>query len=123
QDAYAARSHQRAARAHKDGRFAAELVPVTVPARRGEPTVVDVDEGVRPDTTAEVLARLRPAFRPDGTITAGSASQLSDGAAAVVVARRETAEELGLSWIAEIGAHGVVAGPDSTLQQQPSRAL
>jgi acetyl-CoA C-acetyltransferase len=81
------------------------------------------DEGIRPDTTVETLARLRPAFRPDGTITAGSASQISDGAAAVVVMSRARAEELGLTWLAEIGAHATVAGPDSTLQHQPASAV
>jgi acetyl-CoA C-acetyltransferase len=123
QDAFAARSHQLAARAWKDGLFDDEVVPVEIPQRKGDPVLFKDDEGVRPDTTAESLSRLRPAFRPDGTITAGSASQISDGAAAVVVMRRSRAEELGLSWLAEIGAHGVVAGPDSTLQQQPARAI
>jgi acetyl-CoA C-acetyltransferase len=123
QDAFAARSHQLAARAWKDGLFEEEVVPVEIPQRKGDPILFKDDEGVRADTTAESLSRLRPAFRPDGTITAGSASQISDGAAAVVVMRRSKAEELGLSWLAEIGAHGVVAGPDSTLQQQPARAI
>jgi acetyl-CoA C-acetyltransferase len=123
QDAFAARSHQLAARAWKDGLFEDEVVPVEIPQRKGDPVLFKDDEGVRADTTAESLGRLRPAFRPDGTITAGSASQISDGAAAVVVMRRSLAEELGLTWLAEIGAHGVVAGPDSTLQQQPSRAI
>ena len=123
QDAFAARSHQLAARAWKDGLFDDEVVPVEIPQRKGEPVLFKDDEGVRPDTTAESLSRLRPAFSKDGTITAGSASQISDGAAAVVVMRRSKAEELGLTWLAEIGAHGVVAGPDSTLQQQPARAI
>lgn len=123
QDAFAAASHQKAARAWKDGLFADEVVPVSVPQRRGEPVVVDTDEGVRSDTTADSLGRLRPAFAPDGTITAGSASPISDGAAAVVVMSKARAEELGLAWIAEIGAHGVVAGPDSTLQSQPANAI
>ncbi|WP_416062724.1 acetyl-CoA C-acetyltransferase [Rhodococcus indonesiensis] len=123
QDAFAAASHQRAARAHKDGLFDAEVVPVSIPQRKGDPLVVAADEGIRPDTTAESLAKLRPAFAPDGTVTAGSASQISDGAAAVVVMSKTKAEELGLSWIAEIGRHGVVAGPDSTLQSQPARAI
>ncbi|WP_416063289.1 acetyl-CoA C-acetyltransferase [Rhodococcus indonesiensis] len=123
QDAFAAASHQRAARAHKDGLFDAEVVPVSIPQRKGDPLVVAADEGIRPDTTAESLAKLRPAFAPDGTVTAGSASQISDGAAAVVVMSKAKAEELGLSWLAEIGAHGVVAGPDSTLQSQPARAI
>jgi acetyl-CoA C-acetyltransferase len=123
QDAFAARSHQRAAAAIKDGVFDGEVTPVSVPQRKGDPVVFDTDEGVRPDTSVEVLARLRPAYTKDGTITAGTASQISDGACAVVVASKETAERLGLSWIAEIGAHGVVAGPDSTLQSQPANAI
>ncbi|WP_020575260.1 acetyl-CoA C-acetyltransferase [Actinopolymorpha alba] len=123
QDAYAARSHQLAAAAQKDGVFDQEIAAIQVPQRRGEPLAVTADEGIRPDTTAERLAGLRPAFGPAGTITAGSSSQISDGACAVVVARRETAEALGLSWIAEIGAHGVVAGPDSSLQSQPANAI
>ncbi|MGV9712623.1 acetyl-CoA C-acetyltransferase [Gordonia sp. NPDC003424] len=123
QDAFAAASHQNAARAWKNGIFEDEVVPVTIPQRRGEPIVVSTDEGVRGDTTADSLGRLRPAFAPDGTITAGTASQISDGAAAVVVMSKAKAQELGLSWIAEIGAHGVVAGPDSTLQAQPANAI
>ncbi|OUS97844.1 acetyl-CoA C-acetyltransferase [Rhodococcus sp. NCIMB 12038] len=123
QDAFAAASHQRAAAAWKNGLFDDEVVPVTIPQRRGEPVVVTEDEGVRADTTAESLSKLRPAFSKDGTVTAGSASQISDGAAAVVVMSKAKAEELGLEWIAEIGAHGVVAGPDSTLQQQPANAI
>ncbi|QDC14130.1 acetyl-CoA C-acetyltransferase [Rhodococcus ruber] len=123
QDAFAAASHQRAARAHKDGLFDDEIVPVSIPQRKGDPVVVTADEGIRPDTTAESLAKLRPAFAPDGTVTAGSASQISDGAAAVVVMSKAKAEQLGLSWLAEIGRHGVVAGPDSTLQSQPARAI
>ncbi|MDF3309141.1 acetyl-CoA C-acetyltransferase [Rhodococcus koreensis] len=123
QDAFAAASHQRAAAAWKNGLFDDEVVPVTIPQRRGEPLVVTEDEGIRADTTAESLSKLRPAFSKDGTVTAGSASQISDGAAAVVVMSKAKAEELGLEWIAEIGAHGVVAGPDSTLQQQPANAI
>ena len=123
QDAFAARSHQRAGAAAASGVFAEEIAPVTVPQRKGDPVVVDTDEGVRPDTTAEGLARLRPAFAADGTITAGSASQISDGAAAVVVMSKAKAEELGLAWLAEIGAHGVVAGPDASLHEQPSNAI
>jgi acetyl-CoA C-acetyltransferase len=122
QDAFAARSHQRAAAAQKDGRFADEIVPVRIPQRRGDPLLIDSDEGVRPETTAESLGKLRPAFAADGSVTAGSASQISDGACAVVVTSRTKAEELGLEWLAEIGAHGVVAGPDSTLQSQPANA-
>jgi len=123
QDAYAARSHQRAAEAWKNGLFDDEVVPVEIPQRRGEPVVVSQDEGVRGDTTAESLAKLRPAFSKEGTITAGSASQISDGACAVVVMSKAKAEELGLTWIAEIGASGQVAGPDSTLQMQPANAI
>ena len=123
QDAFAARSHQLAAKAAAGGVFAEEIAPVSVPQRKGDPKVVDVDEGVRGDTTTESLAKLRPAFSSDGTITAGSASQISDGAAAVVVMSKAKAEHLGLPWLAEIGAHGVVAGPDASLHEQPSNAI
>ncbi|WP_436788524.1 acetyl-CoA C-acetyltransferase [Yinghuangia sp. YIM S10712] len=123
QDEFAARSHQRAAAAQKNGVFDAEIVPVEVPQRKGDPVVFSVDEGVRPETTAESLAKLRPSFTKDGTITAGSASQISDGACAVVVMSKAKAEELGLEWIAEIGAHGNVAGPDNSLHSQPSNAI
>ncbi|MGV9975773.1 acetyl-CoA C-acetyltransferase [Nocardia beijingensis] len=123
QDAFAAASHQRAAAAWKNGVFDDEVVPVAVPQRKGDPVLVTTDEGIRADTTVESLAKLRPAFRKDGTITAGTASQISDGAAAVVVMSKSKAQALGLSWIAEIGAAGVVAGPDSTLQDQPANAI
>jgi acetyl-CoA C-acetyltransferase len=123
QDEYSARSHQRAADAIKNGRFDDEIVPVQIPQRRGEPLVFSEDEGVRPDTTVEGLGRLPPAFGKDGTITAGSASQISDGACAVVVMSREKADALGLPVLAEIGAHGNVAGPDNSLQSQPSNAI
>jgi acetyl-CoA C-acetyltransferase len=123
QDAFSARSHQQAAAAWKNGVFTDEVIPVEVPQRKGDPIVVDSDEGVRSDTSVESLARLRPAFGKDGTITAGSASQISDGGCAVVVMSKAKAEELGLSWLAEIGAHGSVAGPDSTLQSQPANAI
>ena len=123
QDAFSARSHQRAAEAWKNGVFEDEVVPVEVPQRGGDPFVVDSDEGIRGDTTTDSLARLRPAFAKDGTITAGSSSQLSDGACAVVVMSRSKAEALGVTWLAEIGAHGVVAGPDSSLQLQPASAI
>jgi acetyl-CoA C-acetyltransferase len=122
QDAFAARSHQRAAAAAAAGRFDEEIEPVSFTTRGGAITV-SADEGIRPDSTVETLAKLRPAFRPDGTITAGSASPISDGACAVVVMAKQRAEELGLSWLAEIGAHGVVAGPDSSLQLQPANAI
>jgi acetyl-CoA C-acetyltransferase len=123
QDEFAALSHQRAAAAIKDGMLNEEIVPVSIPQRRGDPVVFDTDEGVRPDTTAESLGRLRPAFAPDGTITAGTASQISDGACAVVVMSREAAAARGIPVLAEIGAHGNVAGPDNSLQSQPSRAI
>jgi acetyl-CoA C-acetyltransferase len=123
QDAFSARSHQLAAAATKNGLFDDEIATVTIPQRKGDPLEFRTDEGVRGDTTAESLSKLRPAFRKDGTITAGSASQISDGAAAVVVMSKAKAEELGLTWLAEIGAHGVVAGPDSTLQSQPANAI
>ncbi len=122
QDAFAAESHARAAAAIKDGRLAEEIVPVAVPARKGSVTV-ETDEGVRPETTAEKLAGLRAAFSEDGTITAGSASQLSDGACAVVVMSKDRAERLGLTWIAEIGGYGTVAGPDLSLLHQPANAV
>jgi acetyl-CoA C-acetyltransferase len=123
QDDFAARSHQRAAAAIKDGILASEIVAVAVPQRRGEPVPFDTDEGVRPDTTAETLARLRPAFSASGTITAGTASQISDGACAVVVMSAKAAAARGLGVLAEVGAHGNVAGPDNSLQSQPSRAI
>jgi acetyl-CoA C-acetyltransferase len=123
QDEFAARSHQRAAEAIKNGLLAEEIVPVSVPQRRGEPLIFDTDEGVRADTTAEALSRLRPAFSPDGTITAGSASQISDGACAVVVMSAEAAAAAGAPVLAEIGAHGVVAGPDNSLHSQPANAI
>jgi acetyl-CoA C-acetyltransferase len=122
QDAFAARSHQLAATAWKNGVFDDEVVPVPVPQRKGDPVMVTTDEGVRGDTTVESLGKLRPAFSKDGTITAGTSSQISDGAAAVVVMSKAKAEELGLEWLAEIGAHGMVAGPDSSLQLQPANA-
>ncbi len=123
QDEFAALSHQRAAAAVKDGLFAAEIVGVPIPQRGGEQLTVTEDEGIRPNTTAESLAKLRPAFAKDGTITAGSASQISDGAAAVVVMSAEAAERAGVRVLAEIGAHGNVAGPDNSLHSQPSHAI
>jgi acetyl-CoA C-acetyltransferase len=133
QDAFAAASHQRAAAAQKNGAFAEEITPVEIPqrgvggavgsAKTGDPIVVSEDEGIRPDTTVETLGRLRPAFTKDGTITAGSSSPISDGAAAVVVMSKAKADELGLAWLAEIGAHGMVAGPDNSLHSQPSNAI
>jgi acetyl-CoA C-acetyltransferase len=122
QDAYSARSHQRAAAAIADGVFKAEIEPVVIAGRKGD-VVVDTDEGVRADTTVESLAKLRPSFRKDGTITAGSASQISDGAVAVIVMDKDEAQRRGLDWIAEIGAYGSIAGPDSTLQDKPARAI
>jgi acetyl-CoA C-acetyltransferase len=122
QDEFAAQSHQKAAVAWKNGVFDEEVVPVEIPQRKGDPVLFSTDEGVRGDTTAESLGRLRPAFSKEGTITAGSSSQISDGACAVVVMSKAKAEELGLEWLAEIGAHAQVAGPDSTLQLQPAAA-
>lgn len=121
QDEFAARSHVLAAAAAAAGVFAEEIVAIPSGGRGG--TVVEADEGIRADTTAESLARLRPAFRAGGTITAGNASPISDGAAAVVVMSKARAASLGLSWLAEIGPHGVVAGPDASLHEQPARAI
>jgi acetyl-CoA C-acetyltransferase len=123
QDAVAAASHQRAARAAKDGLFTAELAPVEVPQRKGEPVVVSSDEGVRPDTTAESLARLRPAFSPSGTLTAGNSSQISDGAAALVLTTRARAEAAGAPVLATVRSAGQVAGPDTSLHSQPAHAI
>ncbi len=123
QDDAAAKSHERAAAATKDGRLAEEIAPIEIPQRRGDPVLVDVDEGVRPGTTQESLSSLRPAFEQDGTITAGNASQISDGAAAVVVTSMAKADELGLTPIAELLSFGMVAGPDTSLLTQPSRAI
>nr|WTB33751.1 acetyl-CoA C-acetyltransferase [Streptomyces sp. NBC_00830] len=123
QDAIGALSHQRAAAAQKNGLFEAEITPVEIPQRKGDPVLFSKDEGIRAETTVESLGKLRPAFAKDGTITAGTSSQISDGAAAVVVMSKARAEELGLDWIAEIGAHGNVAGPDNSLQSQPSNAI
>lgn len=124
QDSFAARSHQRAAIAQKNGVFDDEIVPVEIPQRRGDSIVFSEDEGIRGDTTTESLSKLRPAFDKAGTITAGSASQISDGACAVVVMSKAKAEDLGLEWLAEIGAHGNVAGPDDTaLHAQPANAI
>lgn len=122
-DRFAARSHRLAAAAQAEGRFDSEIVPVTVRRSRGDAIVVDRDEGVRADTTEAVLATLRPAFDDDGAITAGNASPVSDGACAMVVMDRDEAERRGLPWLAEIGAPGMVAGPDSTLQAQPANAI
>jgi acetyl-CoA C-acetyltransferase len=123
QDAFAAASHEKAAAATKDGRLGEEIVPVQVPQRRGDPLVVDTDEGVRPGTTAESLAALRPAFDKAGTITAGNASQISDGGAAVVVVSKSKAEELGVTPLGELVSYGQVAGPDPSLLLQPSHAI
>ncbi|MCQ1945626.1 acetyl-CoA C-acetyltransferase [Arthrobacter sp. zg-Y1171] len=123
QDEVAAASHQRAAAAMASGVFDAEIVPVTVPQRRGEPLVLTSDEGVRPNTTVDTLAGLRPAFDSEGTITAGNSSPLSDGAAALVITTRDYAEANGLTVLAAVGLPGQVAGPDNTLHSQPSNAL
>jgi acetyl-CoA C-acetyltransferase len=122
-DAFSAASHQRAADASKNGRFDAEMAPVTIPQRKGDPIVVNEDEGVRGDTTAEGLGKLKAAFDQNGAITAASSSQISDGAAAVVVMSAKKAEELGIEVLATIGHHGWVAGPDNSLLSQPSRAI
>jgi acetyl-CoA C-acetyltransferase len=123
QDAFAATSHERAAAAVKDGRFSDEIVPVDVPQRKGDPIVVDTDEGVRPETTVESLSKLKPAFDPAGTITAGNASQISDGAAALVVMSRAKADELGVTPLGELVGYGQVAGPGTSLLTQPSKAI
>jgi acetyl-CoA C-acetyltransferase len=123
QDAWAARSHERAASAIAEGKFAEEIVPLEVPQRKGDPVVFDTDEGVRPSTTAESLAKLRPAFQADGTITAGNASQVSDGGAAVIVMSAERAQELGLTPVAEIVAHGMSADSPPYLHTVPALAI
>ncbi|MGI9529296.1 MAG: acetyl-CoA C-acyltransferase [Acidimicrobiia bacterium] len=123
QDAWSAMSHERAAAATDSGAFAHEIIPVEVPQRKGDPLVVTEDGGIRRGATAESLSKLRPAFNPGGTITAGNASQISDGAAAVVVADRQAAEAAGMPILAEIVAYGQVAGPDATLHERPAEAL
>jgi len=123
QDDLAAKSHDRATAAMKEGRFADEITPVAIPQRKGDPVLVEEDEGVRPGTTTESLGGLKPAFDGDGTITAGNASQISDGAAAVVVMSHEKADDLGVTPIAELVSFGMVAGPDTSLLTQPSRAI
>jgi acetyl-CoA C-acetyltransferase len=123
QDAFAAASHERAATAAKDGRFAEEIVSIEVPQRRGDPILAETDEGVRPGTTTESLAALRPAFDKDGTITAGNASQISDGAAAVIVTSAAKAAELGITPLGEFVSYGQVAGPDVSLLLQPANAI
>src|SRR3977135_981604 len=120
QDEYAAQSHQKAAAAWKDGVFTDEVVPVNIPQRKGDPLQFTEDEGIRANTTRDSLAGLKPAFRRDGTITAGSASQISDGAAAVVVMNKAKAQELGVTWLVEIGAHGVGAGPGANPTAPPA---
>jgi acetyl-CoA C-acetyltransferase len=123
QDELAAKSHERAAAAQKEGRFADEITPVSIKQRKGDPVIVDTDEGVRPGTSSESLGGLRPAFSKDGTITAGNASQISDGGAAVIMMSKAKAEELGASPLAELVGYGMVAGPDPSLLTQPSRAI
>jgi acetyl-CoA C-acetyltransferase len=123
QDAFATASHERAARAQKDGLFATEIVPVSIPQRKGEPVVVSDDEGIRTDADAESMGRLRAAFAPDGNLTAGNASQISDGAAACIVTTMARAEALGITPLAEVVSHGQVAGPDASLLHQPSNAI
>jgi acetyl-CoA C-acetyltransferase len=123
QDAFSAQSHERAAKAQKDGLLADEIVPVSIPQRRGEPIQLTDDEGIRSDVDAASLARLRAAFVADGNITAGNASQISDGAAACIVTTLERAEALGMEPLAELVSHGQVAGPDASLLHQPSNAI
>ena len=123
QDAVAARSHQRAAAAHADGLFEAEIVPIEIAQRKGDPVIVTKDEGVRPETTVETLAGLRPAFAEGGSITAGNSSQISDGASAVVLTSRSHADANGWPVLAVVGASGQVAGPDNSLHSQPARAI
>ncbi len=123
QDALAAASHERAAAAIKDGKLGEEIVPVEIPQRKGDPVLFDTDDGVRPGTTAESLGGLKPAFAKDGTITAGNASQISDGGAAVIVASKAVAEKLGVQPLGEILAYGQVAGPNASLLTQPSQAI
>jgi acetyl-CoA C-acetyltransferase len=123
QDQFSAASHERAAAAIKDGKFSEEIVPVSVPQRKGDPLVVDTDEGVRPETTVESLGKLRPAFDSSGTITAGNASQISDGGAAVIVTSAATAEKLGVEPLGELVSYGQVAGPTPSLLHQPSNAI
>ncbi|WAH97727.1 acetyl-CoA C-acyltransferase [Arthrobacter sp. MMS18-M83] len=123
QDAFAAASHQRAAAAWQNGLFDDEVVSVKIPQRKGEPILLSRDESIRPDTTTATLGELRPAFRADGTITAGNASPISDGACALIIMDKDKAEAAGITWLAEIGSHGMVAGPDSSLQSQPANAI
>src|ERR1700728_1569169 len=123
QDAFAAASHEKAAAAAKDGRLAEEIVPVQVPQRKGDPLLVDVDEGVRPGTTAESLGALKPAFDKAGTVTAGNASQISDGGAAIIVTSRSKADSLGVTPLGEVVGYGQVAGPDASLLVQPANAI
>ena len=123
QDEFSARSHQLAAAAIASGKFAEEIVGVAIPQRKGDPIIVDTDEGVRAETTAESLGQLRPAFDKDGTITAGNASQISDGGAAVLVMSEQRAKDLGLTPIGELVSYGQVAGPDASLLNQPSHAI
>jgi len=122
-DAFAERSHRLAAAAQAEGRFDAEIVPVDVPQRRGGAVVIERDEGIRTDTTVEALAALASAFRPGGSVTSGNASPISDGACAMVLMSKTEAEASGLTWLAEVGAAGMVAGPDSSLQLQPANAI
>ena len=123
QDEWSARSHERAADATKAGRLRDEIVSVAIPQRKGDPILVEEDEGIRPGTTAESLAKLSPAFQKEGTITAGNASQISDGGAAMIVMSADKARSLGLEPLATVVAHGQVAGPDNSLHMQPANAI
>ena len=122
-DEFSARSHERAAAAQKDGKLEAEIAAVEIPQRGGDPLIIDSDEGVRPGTSAESLANLRPAFAADGAVTAGNASQISDGGCALVMVSPSKAEELGLDFSARVVSYGMVSGPDTSLLTQPSRAI
>jgi acetyl-CoA C-acetyltransferase len=124
QDEFAVRSNERAANAIKDGRLAEEITPVSIPQRRGEPILVETDEGVRPGTTMESLAALRPAFDKEGTITAANASQISDGGSAVVMMSQRAVKARGVTPLGQVVSYGMVAGPDNaSLLHQPSRAI
>jgi acetyl-CoA C-acetyltransferase len=123
QDDFAVKSNERAANAIKEGRLAEEIVPVAIPQRKGDPLLVETDEGVRPGTSMESLGGLKPAFDKDGTITAGNASQISDGASAVVVMSKKAADKRGVTPLGEFVSYGMVAGPDTSLLHQPSRAI
>jgi len=122
-DAFSAQSHERATAAQKDGLFDEEIIHVAVPQRSGDPVMIDTDEGVRPGTTSEGLGKLRAAFATDGAVTAGNASQISDGGAAMVIMSQKAAADRGITGLAEVVSYGMVSGPDTNLLTQPSRAI